>query len=235
MSRPHSAFQTETRLMFSLLRAYHHLDYARRGARTEAVPRALARVKEYLAGVVCPASPRVSTATLLKGGASQWLKTSLQILEGHYIEVIEEVKGDLGRVDGGDHRQAWEVATKWLVKKYKPVNPETVREAMEVVKGMGWEVGRLPGGADGASSAAPSSWVPPGRVPLCGASGGGVRRGRASGLGANGAGDTGMLPSCSDGGTCAAAGSSLRIPHSGRGSADAVAETGQAMGGAGLL
>jgi len=131
--------------MFNLLRAYHHLGYARKGARTEAVPRALARVKEYLAGVVCPASPKVSTATLLRGGATQWLQTSLQILEAHYEGVIEEVKVDLGQVDGVDHRQAWEVATKWLFKKYRPVDPETVWEAAEVLKEMGLEVGRLPG------------------------------------------------------------------------------------------
>jgi len=141
MSRPHSAFQTETRLMFDLLRAHHHLGYVRNGARTEAVPRALARVKEYLAGVVCPASPKVSTATLLRGSATQWLQTNLQILEGHY----EEVKVDLGRVDGVDHRQAWEVATEWLFKKYRPVDPETVRKAAEVLEEMGLEVGRLPG------------------------------------------------------------------------------------------
>jgi len=154
MPRPYTAFQTEVRLMYSLLRAHHHLDYARKGARMEAVPRALARVKEYLAGVVCPASPRPSTAVLLEGGAAQWLKTSLQILEGHYVGMIEEVKRDLGRVDGGDHQEEWEVAVKWMIKKYKPVNPETLREAMEVVRGMGG--GSSSGGADGASSAAPS-------------------------------------------------------------------------------
>jgi len=87
--RPYTAFQAEVRLMFALMRAHHHLDYARKGARMEAVPRALARVKEYLAGVVCPASPSLSTAALLRGGASQWLRTSFQILERHYIEVIE--------------------------------------------------------------------------------------------------------------------------------------------------
>jgi len=46
MARPYSAFQTETRLMFNLLRAHHHLGYVRKGARTDEVPRALARVRE---------------------------------------------------------------------------------------------------------------------------------------------------------------------------------------------
>jgi len=74
-------------------------------------------VREYLAGVVCPASPKVTTATLLRGSATHWLQTNLQILEGHYEEVIGGVKVDLGQVEGVDHRQAWEVATKWLYKK----------------------------------------------------------------------------------------------------------------------
>jgi len=87
--------------MYDLMRAHHHLDYARKGARRETVPRALARVREYLAGVVCPASPSLATTALLRGGASQWLGTSLQILETHYMEVIEGVKRDLGRVGEG--------------------------------------------------------------------------------------------------------------------------------------
>jgi len=157
--------------MFSLLRAHHHLDYARKGARMEAVPRALARVKEYLAGVVCPAAPRPATAVLLEGGAAQWLKTSLQILEGHYVGMIEEVRRDLRRFDGGNHQEAWKVAIKWLTQKYKPVNPEVFREAREVVRGLGWEVGRFPGGRMEPPPPPPPVEIPPVGFPVVGSPG----------------------------------------------------------------
>jgi len=83
MTRPFSAFQTGTRMMFNLLRAHHHLGYIRVGARTDNVPRALARIQTYLAEVISPASPSMATATLLQGSATNWLQTNLQILEEH--------------------------------------------------------------------------------------------------------------------------------------------------------
>jgi len=92
MSRPFSAFQTGTQIIFKLLRAYHHLGFIRVGA--------LARIRTYLAEVISPAAPSPATATPLRGSATNWLQTNLQILEEHYEATVATAKraATVGRV-----------------------------------------------------------------------------------------------------------------------------------------
>jgi len=144
MYRPYSAFQTATRLVFNLLRARHHLTYVKKGARSDEVPKALMRIRNYLSGVIFSASPNVATAILLQSSATNWLQINLQILEGHYEEVVAATKRDLGRLEAVDHQQAWEVAIKWFYKKYRPVLPDTINGAADDLEEVGWVINRFP-------------------------------------------------------------------------------------------
>jgi len=65
-------------------------------------------------------------------------------------------------MEGVDHQQAWEVTTKWLHKKYKLVNPDTIKKAAEVLEEMGLGVGRLPGrrSRPPPPSGSPPDWPP---------------------------------------------------------------------------
>lgn len=144
MSRPFSAFQTGIRIMFNLLRAHHHLGYIRVGARTDNVPRALARIRTYLAEVISPAIPSPATATLLRGSATNWLQTNLQILEEHYEATVATTKREMLQVGEFDYQQAWQVAINWMNKKYKPLHREAINRAAEDLEEVGWAINRCP-------------------------------------------------------------------------------------------
>ncbi|TNN43011.1 hypothetical protein EYF80_046808 [Liparis tanakae] len=142
MNRPYLAFQAGTRLIFTLLRTHHHLGHARKGVRTEAVPRSLAQVKEYLSGVIVPSTPRDGTSHKLEGNALNWLQTGLQVLEEHYEEILEETRAGLCRMREVDHQEAWEVAVKWMEKKYRGRDEESLVRAEEDMAKLGLAVKR---------------------------------------------------------------------------------------------
>jgi len=43
-----------------------------------------------------------------------------------------------------DRQQAWQVATNWLNKKYKPVHVEAINRAADDLQGVGWAINRFP-------------------------------------------------------------------------------------------
>jgi len=97
MQTPRTEFQTWTRLIFNLLRGHHHLMQMRRGTRTNEVPPSFRGIWNFLALVASPALPTTFTATMLRGNASNWMQTNLQILEKHYEDMIAGVKTNLNR------------------------------------------------------------------------------------------------------------------------------------------
>jgi len=90
----------------------------RRGTRTNEVPPSFRGIRNFLAQVASPALPTTSTATMLRGNASNWMQTNLQILEKHYEDMIAGVKTNLLRPVRIDQR-AWQVAVGWALSKYR--------------------------------------------------------------------------------------------------------------------
>jgi len=145
METPKSEFQIWTRLIFNLLRGHHHLRQMRRGTRTNEVPPSFRGIKNFLAHVASPALPTASTATLLRGNASNWLQVNLQILEEHYENMIAGVKTNLLRPVDIDHQEAWLVALRWAFSKYR-IDEEVMTSVMNDLVGVGLRIDQIPGG-----------------------------------------------------------------------------------------
>jgi len=145
MQAQRTDFQVWTRLIFNLLRGHHHLLQIKKGARTNEIPPSFRGIKNFLSQVASPALPTVSTATLLRGNASNWLQTNLQILESHYEDLIAGVRTNLLRPVHIDHQRAWEVAVDWAESKYS-ISEEVMSRVKNDLRDVGLRIDRIPRG-----------------------------------------------------------------------------------------
>lgn len=114
--------------------------------RSNQVPPSLQGVRGFLSQLASPALPTASTATLLRGNASNWLQVNLQILEQHYEDMVAGVRTSLLRPVDIDHHKAWLVALRWAVGKYK-IDEEVVSIVMGDLIGVGLKINRIPEGS----------------------------------------------------------------------------------------
>jgi len=145
MQTQRTDFQIWTRLIFNLLRGHHHLLQMKKGARTNEIPPSFRGIKNFLSQVASPALPTASTATLLRGNASNWLQANLQILESHYEDLIAGVKTNLLRPIQIDHQRAWEVAVGWAEGKYS-INEEVMNRVKDDLRDVGLRIDQVPKG-----------------------------------------------------------------------------------------
>jgi len=165
MQAQHTEFQVWTRLIFNLLRGHHHLMQMRRGTRTNEIPPSFRGIRNFLAQVASPALPTAPTATLLRGNASNWLQTNLQILESHYENMIAGVKTNLLRPVQIHHQRAWQVAMGWTYNKYR-ISEEVMVRVLNDLREIGLRIdqvprGTPPKGSDGRNGGTPPAEGPP--------------------------------------------------------------------------
>jgi len=142
MEPPKTEFQTWTRWIYNLLRGHHHLRQMRKGLRSNQVPPSLQGMTNFLSQLATPALPTATTATLLRGNASNWLQVNLQILEQHYEGMIATVKTNLLKPVKIDHQKAWLVALRWALGKFR-IEEEVVRLVMDDLIGVGLRIDRI--------------------------------------------------------------------------------------------
>lgn len=145
MQAQRTEFQVWTRLIFNLLRGHHHLMQMRRGTRTNEIPPSFRGIRNFLAQVASPALPTAPTATLLRGNASNWLQTNLQILESHYENMIAGVKTNLLRPVQIHHQRAWQVAMGWTYNKYR-ISEEVMIRVLNDLREIGLRIDQVPRG-----------------------------------------------------------------------------------------
>ncbi|KAK9540225.1 hypothetical protein VZT92_002691 [Zoarces viviparus] len=98
-------FQRMTKQLFILLGTHHHWGYVQRAARAGDVPKAMHRIKNYIAGVINPSNRTTRTLVLINSNAENWLQTNLQMLEDYYSNTIQELRTSLCQFAGQDYGQ----------------------------------------------------------------------------------------------------------------------------------
>ncbi|KAJ8353680.1 hypothetical protein SKAU_G00212470 [Synaphobranchus kaupii] len=114
-----AAFAKATRILFRIIQTTHHLqNTAVSGGRTTP-PASLQKKMQELATLVRPASPTDNTMEKLAGNALNWLHTSMQILEEHYLENLGHLTKKLENI------HLWRTfiyQTGWRHSRWLPVN-----------------------------------------------------------------------------------------------------------------
>lgn len=124
--QPLSNFQQLARIFFRLLKTHHHEHSVRRTDGQFRTPNSLNRVQTWLNSTVHPAEPSPRTSTLILGNALNWTHTTLLILEEHYGNSLENLRGLLRTISYADWHRAWEVALRWAYRRYPHLQPTTL-------------------------------------------------------------------------------------------------------------
>ncbi|KAI7800950.1 hypothetical protein IRJ41_016815 [Triplophysa rosa] len=122
------------RIVFNIIKAFHHLDNLRVKAQTPG-PQQLRKITRWLGEVIWPAAPNDQTQSGIENNAGGWLVSSLYILGDHYTAMKEAARvepGTLGLTEEEKVR-AIEVANRWAKNKIKTLKPAVIREVNEYV------------------------------------------------------------------------------------------------------
>ncbi|KAJ7984064.1 hypothetical protein DPEC_G00365530 [Dallia pectoralis] len=106
-------FQKTTRVIYKMIQVTHHLENVAVSGGKYRAPISLQRKSKELEGLIRPANPSDRTLLLLQGNAKNWLHTTLQILEEHYLSTLQELGDQLKRLRGSDWTEALAVAKAW--------------------------------------------------------------------------------------------------------------------------
>ncbi|KAJ7984289.1 hypothetical protein DPEC_G00363170 [Dallia pectoralis] len=88
-------FQKTTRVIYKMIQVTHHLENVAVSGGKYRAPISLQRKSKELEGLIRPANPSDRTLLLLQGNAKNWLHTTLQILEEHYLSTLQELGDQL--------------------------------------------------------------------------------------------------------------------------------------------
>lgn len=103
-----TTFQKITRVIFKLLRTYHHWGPIRRAMVEKApIPLSISRTRDRLTGSLRPCLPTGGTVDLLAGNANNWVQTGLQIMDNHYQGTSADLRRYLTLLPKEDGERAW--------------------------------------------------------------------------------------------------------------------------------
>lgn len=102
-------FTVKVRIVYKLLKASHHLH----NVSGVDPPPMISKTTDSLATFIRPALPTQSTQALLESNARDWQKTAVQILQGHYEQVIDSEIQKLAEFSSRDWRGPLQVAVNW--------------------------------------------------------------------------------------------------------------------------
>ncbi|KAM3611280.1 uncharacterized protein V6R79_015993, partial [Siganus canaliculatus] len=95
------------------------------------MPQFFKRYQKDLESAVLPALPNANTGLLTKYNGTNWVHTSLQILQEHYERVKGEVKESIRRLEVREWERAVEVASRWVRRDVRGIRDGEIRRGKE--------------------------------------------------------------------------------------------------------
>lgn len=140
MTSSKNNFQEQTRKVFNLIRAQHHLGHARRALDTGQTPMDIKSTQRWLEGTIRPALLTTVTAHYISGNAINWAQTSLQILLEHYETLQKDLQRTLDKSTPIDWAAVWRVALRWAQRRLRSLNDQTIKTVIQNLQEMGIQV-----------------------------------------------------------------------------------------------
>ena len=115
-----------SRQLFKIIKIIHHSTMV---APDQACPRFISNLTYFLSTVIKPALPTELVEDLVVGNAKQWEYSTMLALRDHYKGTLDNLLGELERGDVGIWREAFDLAVRWIKRKFKRVEEGTLATA----------------------------------------------------------------------------------------------------------
>ncbi|KAM3585666.1 uncharacterized protein V6R79_023823, partial [Siganus canaliculatus] len=135
------------------IRADYHLHRVN-SPNPQRMPQFFKRYQKDLESAVLPALPNANTGILTKYNGTNWVHTSLQILQEHYEKVKEEMKESIRHLEVGEWERAVEVVSRWARRDIRGIRDWEIKRSKEQLVAF---VRALRGQADEHEVESPSS------------------------------------------------------------------------------
>lgn len=135
MASPKTDFQLLLRVFAKYIKAYHHLQHTNCSPTTE-TPIRLKRIQDDLTKLVRPAFPTAQTDIVKEYNAKNWMYTTLQILEEHYLSLIAGVQTEINHLSLDGWERAVQVAVSWVKKDLPGIKETTIVQATTNLKAL---------------------------------------------------------------------------------------------------
>ncbi|KAM3583205.1 uncharacterized protein V6R79_022588 [Siganus canaliculatus] len=119
-------FGTLVRNFSKFIRADYHLHRVN-SPEPHRMPQFFKQYQKDLESAVLPALPNANTGLLTKYNGTNWVHTSLQILQEHYEKVKVQVKENIQRLEIREWERAMEVASRWVCRDVRGIRDEEIR------------------------------------------------------------------------------------------------------------
>nr|XP_049581062.1 uncharacterized protein LOC125971932 isoform X4 [Syngnathus scovelli] len=136
-------FANLVRAIFSLYKCQWNAWKLRERGITTNPTQQLSRLQDQLERGVTPSRPTPVTTKLLTGIARTWGVSATKILQEHYVREEQSLRGMISSLRPEDKSRTWQVAQRWVLRRYRAINPEVAMSTVEVLESLGMS-GPLP-------------------------------------------------------------------------------------------
>lgn len=132
MASPAKGFKTDFRklldMFFKYQRAHYHLWNIQSSPGEYKTPPEMEKTVHKLSRRCKLAQSTPSAQAQMEACARSWAKGSLETMETHYLNQIEQLVPAISQANQQDWDMAWEIATKWMQKRFKARFTPTILE-----------------------------------------------------------------------------------------------------------